>query len=786
MENHTRGRSPSGPQRQQMMHAASYPLQTGMGPTGLGRHASGPVPFALSTTQQPMQQLTQPGTINPNNFHHSQISPSSPQGQLSPNHDSISPRSTHAMGSPYMTAQMVSQQSMQGLSEEYGFAHGGAGLPDLSQDHQSFEALLGDPSLQTDTQAPNQSVNPAELMTHMSSPFGGSVGSSDGRRMDREPSPHSQHHSPLEHQFGVHSAQHSPRHSLNPASAAFPQGQPFADWTALQGPAFQTHRRTPSEHSEVSSVAHSPFLPTSDTFDNMDAQRSPMLRSQPDALFQEGLGIEHFTISDNGANQGFSPVPSPHISPRLSPHSNLDPSQGGVGGFMLSTDPGTNQFGGPMSSEMYPQVKSERIPSVQLNNGSGELGGYAAQMATPEINIEFAAPAKQQNLEPPRSLDDCNALSPPERSKKGRIRAQSDPYIGGSPLPLRSPSPRAPFPLDSRRSLSPQAAMLPTSSLNSSPKSSRRSSTSSIPNRDYILDLADPQRPGGGATESKRVQKHPATFQCTLCPKKFTRAYNLRSHLRTHTDERPFVCTVCGKAFARQHDRKRHEGLHSGEKKFVCKGELKSGNSWGCGRRFARADALGRHFRSEAGRICIKPLLDEEAIQHGRTGNGGGEHFGGNNSNGGGPQQLMSQPEGGNMHHGGMTMDSMNMNNAGGGGGTSAVYGLPQALLAQYPALANLPWDSLGPGTDDPTGPGEVVSGRSSFDASSGGEYYDDDIDGGGGYVSGGGGMSGGGVGAGMGGGGINQQQQQSPASLERWASNEGWTSDYGSSGRGR
>jgi hypothetical protein len=57
---------------------------------------------------------------------------------------------------------------------------------------------------------------------------------------------------------------------------------------------------------------------------------------------------------------------------------------------------------------------------------------------------------------------------------------------------------------------------------------------------------------------------------------------------------------------------RRHEGLHPGEKNFVCRGTLQSSVSisWGCGLRFAHADALGQHFRSEAGRVCIKPLLD--------------------------------------------------------------------------------------------------------------------------------------------------------------------------------
>ena len=57
--------------------------------------------------------------------------------------------------------------------------------------------------------------------------------------------------------------------------------------------------------------------------------------------------------------------------------------------------------------------------------------------------------------------------------------------------------------------------------------------------------------------------------------------------------------------------------LHSGEKTFVCRSTLKSGDQWGFGRRFGRADALGRHLRSEGGILCIEPLLDEEATERG-------------------------------------------------------------------------------------------------------------------------------------------------------------------------
>ncbi|CAB4387673.1 unnamed protein product [Rhizophagus irregularis] len=129
----------------------------------------------------------------------------------------------------------------------------------------------------------------------------------------------------------------------------------------------------------------------------------------------------------------------------------------------------------------------------------------------------------------------------------------------------------------------------------------RKSLPGDLTQRLHIETLSPTKQP-------RKSSKSLAPFACPHehCPKTFTRQYNLKSHLRTHTDERPFVCNYpgCPRAFARQHDLKRHQKLHLGLKPHVCQN---------CGRAFARLDALNRHLRSDNAAQCAQATLANNA-----------------------------------------------------------------------------------------------------------------------------------------------------------------------------
>ncbi|KAJ1326905.1 transcription factor CRZ1 [Microdochium nivale] len=119
--------------------------------------------------------------------------------------------------------------------------------------------------------------------------------------------------------------------------------------------------------------------------------------------------------------------------------------------------------------------------------------------------------------------------------------------------------------------------------------------------------------------------KRPATFQCSLCPCNFTRVFNLHSHLRTHTKERPFTCSTstCKRTFTRQSDCREHENqVHSTNKPFVC-----GGSTWGCGKAYKRRTNLVRHHRSQRGISCTTSLLKQNAESHHPDKTSGVMHF---------------------------------------------------------------------------------------------------------------------------------------------------------------
>lgn len=250
---------------------------------------------------------------------------------------------------------------------------------------------LLDPQIHQQSRPSSQSINPADLVSPISSP-----------QNPASPGPIS----PPSSAGPYYTPQHSRHTSLDPSTAAYVTGN-SNDWQSMMGSAaFQGHRRAPSEVSDVSSVAHSPYMSQHESFDGVDNNNpSPLLAPQNDPnLFENTLGIESFTLSEHQNPQqlqGFSPAHSPYLSPQLMPQQGPE---------MVPSIPYISTPGDNNANPHYPNPP-DLFGTDPMT--SGDIG-QASQMAPPSINVELAPPSKNPTIGPSKTTD-IDSLSPPPR-----------------------------------------------------------------------------------------------------------------------------------------------------------------------------------------------------------------------------------------------------------------------------------------------------------------------------------------------------------------------------------